>query len=216
MITLSVDGQQRVRETLKKVDQTITADLELQENIQEQAKQFRNTFFATFEVIERESLSLENILLKMQRVDVNQLQVTNKKYAPFLLILDAELAYHPKPLAPEPGQSESKSRTVLELAARMFAIYEPPHQGLLRSYTIFGDGSWKRTTFAVGNDGRLTAHSALAPNSSPDVMVLEAIDLISKACTLHPTWADLAAISDTLTADKLRDRSLTKMYLTGR
>jgi hypothetical protein len=47
-------------------------------------------------------------------------------------------------------------------------------------------------------------------------MVLEAIDLISKACTLHPTWADLAAISDTLTADKLRDRSLTKMYLTGR
>jgi hypothetical protein len=215
MITLSVEGQQRARDALKKLDQDLATDKETIEAIKTQAQRFRDTFFESFDVIERESLSLNDVMLKMQRIDKDQLQVTNKNYPPFLLILDPELAYHPRPLAND-HDTGGKPRQVIELTARLFAIYEPPNCGLLRYYTIFGDGSWKRTTFSVRADGSLHPQSALAPASSADILTLEAIDLLSKACTAHPTWAELATASDTLIAERLRERSFVKIYLTGR
>ncbi len=215
MITLTVEGQQRARDALKKLDQDLATNKETIEAVKAQAQRFRDTFFETFDVIERESLSLNDVMLKMQRIDKDQLQVTNKTYPPFLLILDPELAYHPRPLAND-QDTGGKPRQVTELAARLFAIYEPPNCGLLRYYTIFGDGSWKRTTFSVRADGALHSQSALAPASSADILTLEAIDLLSKACTVHPTWAELATESDTLTEERLRERSFVKMYLTGR
>lgn len=216
MITLTVEGQQRARDALKRLDQAITTDRETQETVWKHAHNFRDTFFETFGLIERESLSLNEIMLKMQRIDANKLQVANKNLFPFLLILDPELAYHTRYRTTEDKQTgETQTHHSTELAARLFAVFEPPTQGVIRYYTIFGDGSWKRTSFTIGTDGGLVPQSAMAAAASPDVLMLEAIDLLGKACTLHPTWAELTA-PDTLIADKLRDRALVKIHLTGR
>jgi hypothetical protein len=214
MITLTVEGQQRARDALKRLDQAITTDQDAQEHVWQQARNFRDIFFEAFELMERESFSLNELFVKVQRIDANQFQITNKKHAPFLLILNSELAYSTRTVASEQG--ETQPRRVTKLAARIFAILEPPLQGLLRYYTIFGDGTWTRTSFVVGTDGALYAQNAMAPVASADVLMLEAIDLLGKVCTLHPTWADLTASADTMVAEKLRDRASIKMYLTGR
>lgn len=215
MTVLSVEGQQRAKEALKRLDEAIISDQAMQEKVWNRAKAFRDDFFATFDLLERDNISFQEIALKLQRVDTNQFLVKNGKHTPFLLILDTELAYYTKPLAADARQAGDARRSV-ELSARLFAVFEPPHQGVLRYYTIFADGSWMRTVFAVGNDGEQHANSALATSSSADVLMLEAIDLLGKACMLHPSWADLAKVSDTLTADRLRDRTLVKKYLSGR
>ncbi|NJN67431.1 MAG: hypothetical protein HC884_12325 [Chloroflexaceae bacterium] len=214
-ITLGSEAQKRFREALRRLDHAIQTDRETQEQIWERARTFISTFYQVFELIEQESLVLEEVLVKMQRIDDNQFEVSNKNYPTVRLMLDTELAYDTRPVsASQVPPGERSPPWVPELSARMFAIFSPPYQGLLRSYTIFADGSWKRTTFALGSGG-VHAQSALVPTTNPNVLVLEAIDLLTVVCTHHPTWANLAAVADTLTMEHIRERSCVKLHLTG-
>lgn len=215
MITLGLEAQKRFREALRRLDQAIQTDREAQEQIRERARTFISHFYGVFELIEQDSLVLEEVLIKMQRIDDNQFEVSNKNYPAVTLILDPELAYDTRPGSASPvPPGERPPPWVPELSARMFAIFSPPYQGLLRSYTIFADGSWKRTAFVLGSGG-VQSQSALVPTANPDVLVLEAIDLLNAVCTHHPTWANLAAVVDTLTMERLRERSCVKLHLTG-
>jgi hypothetical protein len=215
MIVLNTEAQKRAKEALQKVDQAITADIETTSTIQEQAQEFRDTLFSALDFIERESINLNEILIKRTRKDANQMEVEIKKYPPFLFILDPELAYESKPVAVNQSQAgEGGTRWIIELAARMFVIFAPPLQGLIRTYTIFGDGSWKRTAFLLASGG-VQAQSYLVQRSSPDVLVMETIDLIGTLCTIHPTWSNLASVAETMTTENLRDRSFVKTHLTG-
>jgi hypothetical protein len=210
MITLGLEAQKRAKEAFQRLDKAITADREIQSTIQTHARDFLGTMYQVFEYIERESLTLNDVFVSMQRIDDNQFEAKNKHYPPFTMLLDRELAYDSKPVT----DAEQKTRWIVELAARVFVVFSPPLQGVLRSYTIFADGSWKRTAFVASADGVHT-QSALLPNASPDILVMEAIDLLGLTCTHHPTWASIAAVADTLTLEQLADRTLIKTYLTG-
>ncbi len=212
---LGVDAQTRVREALRKSDRALEADQEIENRLAQQSQNFRDILFAAFQYVENESLQLQNILVKCSRFDMNQLQVQVKDRAAFILYLDAEFAYDRKQLTKPIGQSaESHPQANVELAARCFAALIPPLQGLLRYYTIFADGSWKRTTFtATANN--FHAHGSMVPRFNPEILVMEAADLVGEACLLHPTWAGLAQDADNLTIEKLRDRNQVKTLLTG-
>lgn len=215
MITLGLEAQERSREALQRLDQTIRADREQVEAVRQQGRTFHEHAYGVFELLERESLSLKEVFLTLQRIDDYEFEVTNKGYRPFKLLRDTELAFDSRPLPAVQGQEgESKPRWSTELAVRIFVVFSPPHQGLLRYYTIFGGGAWKRTTFSLGSDGVHT-HSALVPTLSPDVLILEAIDLLGTACTSRPTWANLASQSEALTLERLRERTCVKTHLSG-
>jgi hypothetical protein len=216
MITLGLEAQERSREALHQLDQALRTDRAQQESARQQGRTFHEHVYGIFELLERESLSLKEVFLTLQRVDDYEFEVTNKGYRPFKLVRDAELAFDNKTLPAAQGQEdEGKPRVSIELAARIFVVFSPPHQGLLRYYTVFGGGAWKRTTFSLGSGGGLHTHSALVPTLSPDVLVLEAIDLLRVACTSHPTWANLAGQAESLALERLRDRTCVKTHLSG-
>jgi hypothetical protein len=100
------------------------------------------------------------------------------------------------------------------MAARFFAIFAPPNQGLLRYYTIFADGLWKRTTFTLAQ-GRVLAYNAHAPRFNAELLTREAVDLLGYVCTLQPTWDNLAPRAETFTLDMLQERDQVKTHLTG-
>lgn len=215
MLNVGVDAQQRAREALKRVDNAITKDLEVQEEIQKKARDFHNTLYESFEFIGQEGLLLEEIHLAVQRLDAGQYQVENRNHKAFLMLLDPELAYDSKPMPASQNQSsESTPRWSVELAARLFVVFAGDDLGLLRYYTIFADGTWRRTVFALGSGG-VQQQSALVPQSSPDVLLLEAIDLLGYVCTLHPTWVNLASVAETLTVEQVRNRMVVKAHPTG-
>jgi hypothetical protein len=215
MITLNKEAEERAKEALQRIDQALTTDTAFQEALRAKAHEFRDLFFEAFGFVEDKSLSLNEVLIKINRIDANQVEVTNKKYPPFLLLLDAEPAYDYRPLPASKEQpAEDKPRWVTELAARLFVVLAPPHQGLLRYYTIFSDGAWKRTTFTLTSSG-VQSNSPLVPRFSPDILVLEAIDLLGYAGTIHPTWDNLAAAAETVTSEELRTRSFVKTHLSG-
>lgn len=213
MITLGVEAQQKAKDALQRVDKAILADLEMQHNIKEQSEAFRDLFFGTFEYIERESMLLEEVFIKKNRVDANQLEVQNKNYPSILLFLDTEVAFDSKP-PPSNQPQGSDTRWVTALGARLFAVLQPPKAGLLRYYTIFADGSWKRTVFTLLAQGVQT-QSVLVPKFNADVLILESIDLLGYACTLHPSWANLVDSAETFTTDMVQKRTITKEHLTG-
>ncbi|MCG8351102.1 MAG: hypothetical protein MI924_25310 [Chloroflexales bacterium] len=212
---LGFDAQQRVNEALRRLDQALENDFEIENAVQQQAQNFRETFFTAIQYLERESLQLKALLVQPKRLDANHLQVQAKGRPAFVLALDTELAYDRKGQPAAQGQPpESAAQSTIELAARMFIVLTPPAQGLLRYYTIFGDGTWRRTVFGMGQGG-IQAQSVLLQRFSPDVLVMEAIDLIGHSCTLHPTWLGMTQAVESLTTESLRERTKVKTNLTG-
>lgn len=210
MIVLGSEAQKRAREALLHLDKAIAADRQEQTAVREQARAFFETMYAVFEYIERESLTLNEVLLSMQRIDDEHFEVKNRHYPPFTLLLEQELAYDSKPSS----DPEQKTRWKVELAARIFIVFSPPLQGVIRLYTIFSDGSWKRVRFVVTPEG-VQSQSDLLTDAKPDTLLFEAIEVLNLVCTRHPTWANIASIADTLRIDQLAERSITRTLLTG-
>jgi hypothetical protein len=208
---LSFEAQQRAREALRKVDQALSAALALESELHKHAEGFRETMFGAFQFLESESMSLQELQIKMQRTDKQQIHVQSKGRPPFILMLDPEAAYDTRPV----GQGQSaEAAPAPELAARLFAVLAAPYQGVLRHYTIFTDGAWKRTTFAASANGVQT-RSTLVARYTPDVLALEAVDLLGYACMVHPSWNPLTEAAETLTIEGLRQRTNVKAHLSG-
>lgn len=215
MTILSADGQQRAREALRKVDDWLITEIAAEGQLKKLAQDFRDHFFGAFKFIESESMTLRELQIQVGRVDQNQIQVKIRGRQGFVLWLDPELAYDRKPSAANLGQGgETSALEPVELAARLFAVFAPPHTGLLRYYTVFGDGLWKRTTFGIVGDN-IQSRRAVIPQFTADLLTLEAIDLLGYVCAVHPAWENLAAISETVTTDNVMERTFTKMRLTG-
>jgi hypothetical protein len=212
---LSLEAQQRIRETLRRLDQSLANAASVENELVKQAQGFRDTFFGAFQFIENESMALQEIQVQAKREGKQQLQVTSRGRPSFMLIMDSELAYDSKPPPAGQGQAEEgASQSTIELGARIFAVLTPPYQGLIRYYTIFVDGSWKRTTFALTANGA-RPRSALVPRATPDVLTLEAIDLLGYACMVHPTWNSMANEAEMFTLEGIQDRKQTKTHLSG-
>jgi hypothetical protein len=195
---LSFEAQQRAREALRKVDQALGAALALESELHKHAEGFRETMFGAFQFLESESMSLQELQIKMQRTDKQQIHVQSKGRPPFILMLDPEAAYDTRPV----GQGQSAEAA------------PAPELGVLRHYTIFTDGAWKRTTFAASANGVQT-RSTLVARYTPDVLALEAVDLLGYACMVHPSWNPLTEAAETLTIEGLRQRTNVKAHLSG-
>jgi hypothetical protein len=50
---------------------------------------------------------------------------------------------------------------------------------------------------------------------APDILVLEAADLLGHVCMLHPTWANLEPRAGGITLEALRERGRVKEFLTA-
>ncbi len=204
---LGFEAQQQVQEELRRIDQALEQDLTHEHVIQEQAHNFREAIFSAFQFIENQSLQLQALLVQLQRLGAHQLRVQSKGRMPFILSLDTELAFDTR------QTGEGTAQGPLELTARMFVVLAPPNHGLLRHYTIFADGTWKRTTFTFVGGG-VQVKSALLQRFSLDILVREAADLLGYVCLLHPTWANLMVSAETLTTDMLQERHRLKDHLT--
>lgn len=211
---LGFEAQQRAQEALRKIDQGLEQDIAAEDAVLNQAKLFRDGMFGAFQFIEREVLQLKALLVQMQRLDANQIRVQSKGRMPFVVSLDPEVAYDTRHTASQGQASEGATPGPVELSARLFVVFAPPFQGVLRYYTIFADGTWKRTTFTAGHGG-MHARSALLQRFAPDILVLEAVDLLGYVCMLHPTWSTLEDRASSLTVDLLRERSQVKEHLTA-
>jgi hypothetical protein len=208
---LNMEAQQRAREALRRIDQAAAADAAAVEQVQKQGNSFRENMFGAFQFLEGESMTLQELQIQFKRIDKQQFQVQPRGRPTFLLVFNPEVAYDSRPHS-QSGEGSAQSSS--ELATRLFAVLAPPNQGLLRYYTVFSDGVWKRTTFAPGAEG-VQPRSAMVARSSPDVLVMEAIDLLGYVCTLHPAWQTLAAEAETLTLEALQERTRVKTHLTG-
>lgn len=208
---LNLDAQQRARDALRQLDQALAADNATVEEVQKQATNFRDNLFAAFQFLEGEAMALQELQLQVKREGKQQLLIQPRGRPSFLLVLDAEPAYDSRPQ----GQTaEGAPQSSTELATRLFVVLSAPYRGMLRYYTIFADGTWKRTTFSASGE-QVQARNAMVPRSSPDVLVLEAVDLLRYVCTLHPAWDSLIADAETLTLDAVLDRYRVKIHLTG-
>lgn len=215
MTMINFEAQQRARNELRKVDQALAAEMEKENAVRTQAEGFRDGFFGAFQFIEQETMTMQELQVQLMRSEKNQLRVQSRGRLPFMLVLDPELAYDRRPTHAEQGQAgEQAPQPAPELTVRVFALLGAPYQGLLRYYTVFPDGTWKRTTFASGAHGIQGRHTMLQ-RFSADILVLEAINLLDYVCRLHASWAPLAAEAETLTAEDLRDRTRIKMHLSG-
>jgi hypothetical protein len=141
--------------------------------------------------------------VQTRRADANLLQVQVRGRNPLALFLDTEMAYDHK-VPPQPGAAGRG-----ELAARLYALFAPPYQGVLRCYTIFASGEWKRAVY-VSRAGALQAHVTLRSTISQDELLEEAADLLAQACAVHPTWASLSDTAPATSLDQLRDRQYVK------
>ncbi len=211
---LGMDGQQRVREALRKVDKALTEQVHSEGEIAKHADTFRETFFNAFQLIEQETLTLQELNVQIRRPDKQQLQVQSQGRLPFVLLLNTEVGYDIKASMPPNDPEQSPDTLPSDLSARMFAVLAPPYRGLLRYYTIFADGMWKRTTFTF-NGNVVAERSALVPRYNAEILTLEAVDLLSYACLAHPTWNPLISESETVTAEALRDRNTNKIHSSG-
>jgi hypothetical protein len=211
---LGSEAQQRVREALRKIDQSLAGMVAHEEEVLKHAQAFRDSLFGAFQFIESESMTMQEMQLQVKREGKQQLQVTSRGRPSFMLVFDPELAYDVKPPLPAAQGGEAQQHATRDLAARLFAVFTAPNQGLLRYYSLFSDGSWKRTTFAVTAEG-VQPRSTLVPRATPDILALEAIDLLGYALTAHATWSPLAEEAETLTMNTLQDRTRTRIHLSG-
>ncbi len=209
---LGVEAQKRLQETLRQVDTALVADSERVDAIGTQAVTFRDALFGAFQYIERECLQLKALLIQLRRLEANQLQVQSKGRPAFILMLDPEPAFDRKsaPVAEgEPRPSESN-----ELAARLFAVLAPPARGLLRYYSIFSDGSWKRSVLVGGPNG-IVAQQALVARFNDEMLTLEAADLLGQVVTAHTSWTNLVPEAEQLGIEALRDHAVTRAHPLG-
>lgn len=211
---LSYETQQRAREALRQVDQLLQEVIAEEEQLIKRGEQFRDTFFSAFGYLETETLSLRELQINVKRTDRQQLQIETRGRPTFFLQYDPELAYDRKPIQAASEQGQQPETPALELASRLYAVMAPPFAGVMRYYTIFDDGNWKRTTFQLGPKG-VHARSALVQRIGPDVLAMEGIDLIKHIATIYPLWDNLASQVETLTAKDLQDRAQVKRHFTG-
>ncbi len=209
---LGSETQQRVREALRQLDHALVEEAALENAIRKNAQQFREMFFSAFGFVEQESLQMQEIMVKLNRPEANQLQVLPRGRAHFAIHLDPELAFEHKPHAASRGYTQTLQSRTPELSARFFALFLPPRTGLLRTYTIFADGTWKRTTYTLF-DGQVQAKSTLVPRFTAEMLSMEAVDLVGYACLVHPIWSPLAELAATMTAETLKDRTRIKSHL---
>ncbi len=209
---LGSETQQRVRESLRQLDHALIEEAALENAIRKNAQQFREVFFNGFGFVEQESLQLQETLVKLNRPDANQLHVLPRGRAQFAIHLDPELAFEHKPHAASRGFTQTLQSPTPELGARFFALFLPPRMGLLRTYTVFADGTWKRTTYTIV-DGQVQAKSTLVPRFNAELLTLEAVDLVGYACRMHPVWSPLAELAPTMTVETLKDRTRIKAHL---
>lgn len=208
---LTFEVQEQIREALRSVDVALASLISVEATVRKQAHEFRDYLFSAFVFIENESLKYQEIQVQTKRIDNNQLQVrASKESMPFLLYLDPEVAYDGKPSI---DGSEGESVRA-ELAARLFVLFAPPAQGIVRTYTIFGDGVWKRTTFGL-SQGRVVGYHTTVPRFHEELVMREAVDLLGYICMMRPTWDSLSGRAETMTSDMVHDRSQVKIHLTG-
>jgi hypothetical protein len=196
---LSLDRQRQAQETLRQLDEALTADAGVEEAVQQHAVALRDNLFGAFQFIERETLQCRTLLVQTKRIEANQLQVQVRGRATLAIQLDAELAYDQR----VSGQGKP------ELCARCYAVFAPPYHGLLRHYTIFASGEWRRTVF-VSRAGATQAHATTRPNTGLDTLVEEAADLLAQLCAVRASWNALADDPGALSLDQLRDRTITR------
>ena len=196
---LSLDRQRQAQELLRQLDAALTADAGVEDAVQQHAIALRDNLFGAFQFIERESLQCRTLLVQTKRVEANQLQVQVRGRALLALLLDAELGYDQR----TPGAAKP------EPCARCYAVFAPPYHGLLRHYTVFASGEWRRTVF-VSRGGALQSHSTTRPHPGLDAMVEEAADLLAQLCAVRPSWNALADDPGALSLDNLRDRGVTR------
>lgn len=209
---LGVDAQKRLQETLRQIDTTLVADGERIDAIGTQAVMFRDTLFGAFQHIERECLQLKALLIQLRRLEANQLQVQSKGRPAFIVMLDPVPAFDHKPAAATEGEQRPVEHN--ELAARLFAVLAPPARGLLRYYSIFRDGSWKRSVLVSGPSG-MVAQQALVARYNDEMLTLEAADLLGQVVTAHASWANLAPEAEQISFETLRDHAVTRTHPLG-
>lgn len=196
---LSLDRQHQAQETMRQLDDALTADATVEDAVQKHALALRDNLFGAFQFIERESLQCRTLLVQTKRIEANQLHVQVRGRTPLALLLDTELAYDQRVA----GQGKP------EPCARCYALFAPPYHGLLRHYTLFASGEWRRTVF-VSRGGSVQAHATSHPQSGLDALVEEATDLLAQLCAVRPSWNALADNPGALTLDQLRDRNVTR------
>lgn len=213
---LNFDAQRQIRDVLREVDNALAVTIAAEEEVRKQAQSFRDYLFSAFEFIEGESLNYNEIQVQIRRIDNHSIQVQSSKgRMPFILCLNPELAYDSKPMiSGQEQKSEVTPPVTVELAARLFAVFAQPYKGLLRYYTIFADGMWKRTTFTI-SQGRIISYNTPVARFSAELLAREAVDLLGYVCTIHPTWDNLAPRAEAFTRDMLDDRDQIKIHLTG-
>jgi hypothetical protein len=196
---LSLERQRQAQETLRQLDEVLTADAAVEEGVQQHAVALRDNLFSAFQFIERESLQSRTLLVQTKRIEANMLQVHVRGRAPLALLLDAELAHDQR--VPGAGKPEA--------CARCYAVFAPPYHGLLRHYTVFASGEWRRTVF-VSRAGATQAHATTRPHPGLDVALEEATDLLAQLCAVRASWNALADDPGSLALDQLRDRAVTR------
>lgn len=195
----SIDRQRATQAALRQLDDAMTKSADILEKLQKHSVEFRDQLYGAYQFIERESLQSRTLLVQTNRVEANLLHVQVRGRPAMDLFMDAEVAYDQK-LADQ-GKPE--------LTVRLFALFGPPHRGLLRHYTIFTSGEWKRTVF-LSRGGKLQALSTLRPEISPDTLIEEATDLLAQLCSVYPTWNNLDENPNSVGREQVRDRTFSK------
>lgn len=196
---ISLDRQRATQAALRQLDDAMTASAAVEEKLQKHSIDFRDHLFSAFQFIERESLQSRTLFVQTNRVESGLLHVQVRGRASLDLFLDSEAAYDSKHAA------QSKP----ELCTRMYALFAPPQRGVLRYYTIFVTGEWKRTIF-VSRGGTTNAHTTLQTAIAPETLLEEGVDLLAQVCSVHATWNTLAEQPAAVSLDQLRDRQFVK------
>jgi|HigsolmetaAR201D_1030396.scaffolds.fasta_scaffold20860_2 hypothetical protein len=195
----SFDRQRATQAALRQLDDAMTKNADILEKLQKHTIDFRDQLYAAYQFIERESLQSRTLLVQTNRVEANLLQVQVRGRPAMDLFVDSEVAYDQR--VADQGKPE--------LATRLFALFGPPQRGLLRHYTIFISGEWKRTVF-VSRGGKVQALSSLRSEINPDILLDEATDLLGQLCSVYPTWNPLNDDPNSVGREQVRDRSFSK------
>ncbi len=196
---ISLDRQRTTQAALRQLDEAMTLSVATEEKLQKQSLEMREQLFGAFQFIERESLQGRTLLVQTNRIEAGLLQVQVRGRPPLDLLLDSEPAYDQKVV----GQGKP------ELCTRMYAVFAPPMRGILRHYTIFASGEWKRTVF-VSRGGSVNAHTSVLAAINSDMLLEEATDLLAQLCSVHATWNTFTDNPSTVSLDQLRDRQFAK------
>lgn len=195
----SFDRQRATQAALRQLDDAMTKSADVLDKLQKHTIDFRDQLYGAYQFIERESLQSRTLLVQTNRVEANLLQVQVRGRPVMDLFVDSEVAYDQK--VAEQGKPE--------LATRLFALFGPPQRGLLRHYTLFASGEWKRNVF-ISRNGQIQVVSSLRNEINPDMLLDEATDLLGQLCSVYPTWNSLNDNPNNVGREQVRDRSFSK------